>query len=302
MKRKRITIFLVLVTCFAVLTACTSKEVSKSVKTEQPKDAVTFKDTGLEKIIRTEIKNANEPITKNEVATIEELTINSDKIKDLTGLKYLNQLKKLTIMNTPIQSLAELESLQNLTELNLNHIGFTAKRPNGILDYSSLSQLPNLIVLSIGSNKLEDLSFLGALQNLKNLTIQDAKLSQKNFENIFSLEHLKSLEMLNFSGNELKDLSPILELKELKNLNVSHNPIEDIHLINNFPKLTALSVGGDQQAVDVEWIRTFREVFPSLKEIYLARNSGNQEIDKEIQTLIREMKEKNIVFNMPALK
>ena len=215
-------------------------------------------------LLRTAIEEAldkapGEPITADEMATLEELVPDypghpgyssleglqyatnmttlelrnespfEGKLTDLSPLSGLAKLTNLTIWFSNVSDLSPLSSLTKLTNLNLFW--------SNISDVSPLSSLTELTYLSLRSNNVADLSPLSNLAKLTNLD-----LSYNVFFDISSLSNLTELTSLNLSFNDVSDLSSLSNFTALTWLNLGDNNVSDLSPLSNLAALTWLDL------------------------------------------------------------
>jgi hypothetical protein len=91
------------------------------------------------------------------------------KISDISALKDLQNLTRLSLGGNQISNISSLKDLQKLTLLHLYH--------NQISDISALKDLQNLTDLQLSENQISDISALKDLQKLTLLTLRDNRLT-----------------------------------------------------------------------------------------------------------------------------
>ena len=215
-------------------------------------------------LLRTAIEEAlgkasGEPITADEMATLEELVPDypghpgyssleglqyatnmtalelrnerpfEGKLTDLSPLSGLTKLTNLTIWFSNVSDLSPLSGLTELTQLNLFW--------SNISDASPLSSLTELTYLSLRSNNVADLSPLSNLAKLTNLD-----LSYNVFFDISSLSNLTELTSLNLSFNNVSDLSSLSNFTALTWLNLGDNNVSDLSPLSKLAALTWLDL------------------------------------------------------------
>ena len=133
--------------------------------------------------------------------------------------------------------------------------------PEGVEDFSSLSQLTYLETLVIEKGNLNGLQMLSALTQLKSLTISGSPLSATDLSIIAGLPSLEELTLrecslinisglagashlktLDLSNNAIKDLSPLSFLSNLTSLNVSSNALTSLSPLSALENLAVLDV------------------------------------------------------------
>ena len=172
------------------------------------------------------------PITVEEMATLKEVETNKlgfNGIRDLTGLEFAVNLRKLVVNNSEISDLSPIAGLTQLLNLvfennkvsdispvaglkNLEVLGFNS---NLVSDISPVAELENLSYLAFASNRASDLPSLAGLKNLRNLHITD-----NNISDLSSLSGLPNLRVFRSWGNPLSDLSPLVEIETLEKIDV----------------------------------------------------------------------------------
>jgi Leucine-rich repeat (LRR) protein len=152
-----------------------------------------------------------------ECKTLEKLVVNRYDGKDITPFTNLTELKSLTILNAPIESLRGLERLQKLRRLRLADL----RRISSLAGIETLNQLEELEIHTCrGFSSIEELR---PLTNLRTLSLSN----NGNIESFRALERLARLESLVFyeSTNVLDgDLSPVWNLRKLSNVSFQDRP------------------------------------------------------------------------------
>ncbi|MCR8629948.1 leucine-rich repeat domain-containing protein [Paenibacillus radicis (ex Xue et al. 2023)] len=177
--------------------------------------------TNLEELYLTrfalmDAKNRNEfsdltPLAK--LSRLSVLEINSS-IKDLTPLKELINLKKLSLFWNEISNISALQGLTQLTELNLSG--------NKINDINALRGLTNLTSLDLYNNEISDISTLKGLTQLKIL-----RLSSNKINDVSALQSLTNLTKLELTDNKIRSSDLEALKKALPNCTIvssSQNP------------------------------------------------------------------------------
>lgn len=134
-----------------------------------------------------------------------ELNFERIGVQDLNPLTVFTNLRKLSIFDAPITSIAPVSSMTKLTALKLSQI------PS--VDFLSVSGLIDLVELDLSNTGIEDLQ---PISNLKNL--QKLNLSGTNLKGLKGLENLVGLVELDVASTNLRSLKPLEGLKSLKKL------------------------------------------------------------------------------------
>ena len=127
-------------------------------------EGVNIPDTNLRTAIETALnKQAEEPITPAEMATLTNLDASNANISDLTGLEFATNLTRLGLANNSISDISAVAGLTNLTYLNLSD--------NGISDISAVVGLTKLRSLYLTNNSISDIFAVAGLTILTRLTL-----------------------------------------------------------------------------------------------------------------------------------
>ena len=167
-------------------------------------------------------------------AALEELTLNS-YVWDLSPLRSLNGLKKLSVTGYNITDISPIGGLQDLEKLYLDCSNLADLSPlrslpalreltiyhgKSISDIRPLESLGSLEKLSLTDCGIRDVSALSGLRDLKELEVTGSPLSD-----VGPLRGLTSLRMLNLFDDQISDVSPLKELKNLKKLYLHENNV-----------------------------------------------------------------------------
>ena len=203
-------------------------------------------------------KSPNTPITAEEMKKVTELNVQNkgnQGIRDLTGLQFATNLRKINFSDNEISDLSPLASLINLRELWLHD--------NPLLDISPVRALTNLTHLEVDTNELSDISPVRDLTNLVYLELDHTLVSDispvRGLINLTTLilnstlvsdlspvAGLINLERLGFSNRNLSDLSPLAGLINLKSIHSWGNSISDLSPLSGLTKLEEIDIcGGD---------------------------------------------------------
>ncbi len=192
---------------------------------------------------------------------LESLTIEDGTANQLSSIRELKEIKKLTVKNTNITSddLQTISYLTSLNELSLNSCGLSTIAPltsltsltyldlgnNALRNIAAISSLIELESLYLNSNVIEDLTPLSGCSRIITLD-----LAHNTITSIASLESLKNLSNLNISNNTISDITSIGYLSGLKELRAEHNTISDISALAQCLDLTYLDIS-DNAIVDL---------------------------------------------------
>lgn len=141
------------------------------------------------------------------------LVLNDNQILDIGSLEGI-QLKWLDAHNNNISDFTVISSLPELKLLTLSNTGMKELPP--------LEELVNLEMLNISNNSISDITPLSELKNLK-----DLDLAGNNIKDLLPLKDLINLELLYLKDNEIVEVSQLSSLKNLKHVDLRGNKIED---------------------------------------------------------------------------
>ncbi len=207
--------------------------------------SVHFPDTWLRDAMLERLgKEPGSDISALELAELESLDLSWSFVKDLEGLQYATNLRKLTLGVSPLTprpdedsfrnyifNLGPISELSNLEELYLARCGLT--------DIAALSNLPKLEYLDIGFNRLDHIGPVLGLNNLETLLV-----SGNHVDNITGMSSLDNLVRLDISDNKIDDFAPVVGLDRLRELDISHNEVMDVAFVSNLQQLHRLGMSG----------------------------------------------------------
>ncbi len=198
-----------------------------------PGGQVHIPDSNLRAAITEQLgKNANDPITLQEMQGLRSLEARNNNIRDLSGLQFATNLTSLELIGTSVSDLSHIAGLIELRELWIRH--------NQISDISPVQGLTNLTHLDVDDNRASDIS---PVKNLKNLV--DLRIDRNNIVDISPLAGLINLEELHLSRNNVFDLSPIARLIQLEELHFSENNVSDLSPLAGLVNLKIIRTWGN---------------------------------------------------------
>ncbi len=198
------------------------------------------------------------------LSELTELTLTDCRFqsKDIETIAVLPNLRKLTLTNCSLSTIAGLEKAVNLEYLNLAN--------NTIKNLEPLAHLMKLQEIDLKHNALTGLSALSGLVNLQKLNVSYnsltsvaslatcAKLSwlDANHNDLISLSGIDSLQELSYlsvSNNDLTDVSSLASRTSLKELYIANNEIEDITSFAALVNLEVLDFASNKVAYLPAW-------------------------------------------------
>ena len=249
---------------------------------QQGAAVVPLPDPNLRSAIAEELgKSPNSPITAVEMTTLRELEVPGRGIRNLAGLQFATNLRRLHLSNWEQQGndVSDLSAIAGLIELRDLFLS-----DNPISDLSPLRGLNKLSHLVCKHTKISDLSPLAGLINLKHLDVAGnastldlspvARLINLQFLAVPEIVELSpvagliNLTDLFFSGNDnITDLSPVAGLINLGLLHSGGNAVSDLSPLARLTKLWHLYLPGAEIS-DL----TPLAGLTNLRELYLHHN------------------------------
>lgn len=141
------------------------------------------------------------------LTNLTELSLSGYDLANLTEVKKLTKIKRLTLSSPVITNLDFVENMKDLEELLI--VGKD-------VDISSVSKLPGLRYLHIEHSGVTDISALKGMLSLQDIYLDDNKITD-----ISALENLSDLTTLRISKNRIESLAPLKNLEFLSHLEVS---------------------------------------------------------------------------------
>ena len=178
----------------------------------------------------TELRVEKGSLDEEELAVIgqltglKRLTLSNCGISTIASLDHMNQLVYLDLSNNTIRNLKVIDDMQELEELYLNN--------NVVTDLSSLASLTKLRILDVSYNSLKSIDPVRTVTALTNLNFSHNEISD-----VQTLTSLAALIELDASYNALTDVTAISSCTALEVLNISNNTITDISGFNTLEKI-----------------------------------------------------------------
>ena len=249
--------------------------------------------TNLENITFENLKLKTYPNSLSNLTKLKEIIMRNTNFKNVSSLKNLTNLEKLTITGQGLsyphnekeeqltdENIKDLSTLTGLTLLNLSH--------NQITDLSSIKNLTKLDHLSLDdNNNLESLDPIKDLIKLEELSFSLTKVnSLKPLENLKNLKTLRFIR-LNQYGPENIDLTPLTNLTKLNYFDASHANISDVTALKG-KTFEALNIDNNK-------IKDFSVIKDELEKFKKDNNyQENQMVDKlKVQWIYHELKNIN---------
>jgi len=231
---------------------------SGNTETDHPVDSQNMiTDNKLRELVNKKVfnrKNLNTPITKEELLQVKDLFLNTNEILDYSALKYMPNLKSLTVANAKITDPSFFANLKQLNHLALRGNEFSDVTPlvkmnnlesldlsnNKITNVAPLVEMKNVKSLYLSGNQIEDLTALAKMEQLGYLNLANNKIT-----NVAPLSALKNVTYLTLAGNQIEDIKPLYSLP-LKDLVLTRNKVKDLSGIDQMNQLSKLFIGKNQ--------------------------------------------------------
>ena len=224
---------------------------------------VFFTDGYIEAAIRQQLLIPDtHPVYSSDLWTVENFQLPA-LAQSCEDLKWMTNLKELTIADSSCIDFAPISQLKHLAKLTISDTPMT----DGNLDFlSSLAELQNLTLTGCGISSISVLSQLTSLQYLN--------LTNNAIRNLAPLAELKALESLSISNNALTTLQDIVGLQRLHTLDVSYNALVTTDPVKQLPNLVHLDVSSNNlmklEGIDQLYnLETFAAAYNNLIDVDL---------------------------------
>lgn len=164
---------------------------------------------------------------------LEELVLTDCALPDeLDTIAALPALKRLTMENCNLSTIAKLDKAIGLTHLDLSS--------NAIGDISVLANMPQLTALDLSSNAVTDLTPINGLSHLTELDV-----SYNSISSITPAAMCLELQKLDLTHNSVSDLSPLSTLTGLTHFYAGNNNLTDVSVLAGAPGLREVNVSNN---------------------------------------------------------
>ena len=214
---------------------------------------VTIADPALDSHIREKLNfSADRVFKSNELWDITELTV-PEGVADLSDLKYLTYLEKLTIDSSSASDLTGLMGLGQLKELTISGVELSQDSLKvigtlrslekltltgcGVSSITNLESLSNLVYLDLSKNTLRNIDVLSGFTRL-----QEVHMASNVLTDLDAMSDLSELKILDVSNNSLQSLKPLYGISGLSELAAGNNALEDITGLGAMTGLTKLDL------------------------------------------------------------
>lgn len=172
--------------------------------------------------------NEDELTAIGQLTGLKRLTLSDCGLSSIASLSHMNQLEYLDLSQNTIRNLKVIADMQELQELYLNN--------NVVTDLSNLTGLTKLRILDLSYNDLKSVDPL-----LTDTALTYLNLAHNQVSDVQTLSSLHALVELDISYNTISDVTAVSSCKELEVLNISNNTIEDISALSALEKIINLN-------------------------------------------------------------
>jgi hypothetical protein len=160
---------------------------------------------------------------------VQTLRVTKGSFEDASELSQMSALRDLTIKNTNLKKIPQLQDRVTFTAIDLEY--------NQIDDISALSSMLHLGSINLRGNCISDISALRPLVNLVSL-----HLEQNQITDIMPLEGAVKLLILGLADNPISDFEVLKNFTKIQTLDLSGTPLQDLNLLKDMGNLSNLSI------------------------------------------------------------
>ena len=173
-------------------------------------------------VLSEKFKLTSSPTTDelHQLTAVSSLSLERVSFTSLEPLTIFNNLRKLTVFDSPTLVLSPLRQLTKLTSLTLSQIP--------AIDYLPIAGLIELVELDLSNTGIEGVAALIKLTKLKKLN-----LSGTNIKSLKGLETLRKLEELDIASTDLRSLKALEDIMGLKKLTCFNTRLTP-RIVNSF--------------------------------------------------------------------
>jgi hypothetical protein len=214
---------------------CNKYDVQIPFSTEPEKGQNSYsldKSGNIEALFLNDLSIQNLDILLPIADKLEVLSLNNCSIEQISYPHAFSNLKKLCLVDNPIEqsALKNLIQLQSLIELELRLVD--------ISDSSPLGELTNLTRLDLGFNLgLYDVKGLKKLKSLKHLDLQFSRI-----DNISKIEVNENIQTMDLNSGRITQISGLESYLNLRSLDMSGSAISKMEGLDHLKKLIRLSL------------------------------------------------------------
>lgn len=241
-----------------------------------------FDNPDLDKAVRNTLNLTDDyKIEQKDLDIITEITCN--RWKDLTGLRYLRNIKKIYIHYIDV-GLSEISQLKSVETLHING--------SEITNLNFIVKSVNIQYLILDDNKIDDISTIEKLKDLREFSA-----CHNNIKDISVLSKLTKLEYINVYDNEIENLPDFSNCPKLREINLQHN---QFIYNNNFSKLKHVKIMwlASNKINEIAWVCSL----DSIREANLYDNPIEYNAADDNEQLKRLMNEDILHFDTKPKK
>lgn len=198
-------------------------------------EEVTFADSAVEESVRLHLAvDEKKVLYTSDLWDLTYFTVPTGA-QDLSDLRHMIFVEDLAIDSVPAGQLTNLNSLVNLTTLQIRNTSMSAEDLKMI---GSLPKLKGLVLSNCG------LTTAAGLENA--VSIEYLDLSQNTIRDLTPLSNMTALKDLYLQSNAINDLAKLSSLTALERLDVSYNLLDNLTPVFSCPNLMYLSAGNNK--------------------------------------------------------
>ncbi|UQZ32787.1 copper amine oxidase [Paenibacillus sp. PK3_47] len=208
---------------------------AEQTATVQASTEVSFQDEQLKKEIKKLLnKSDDEAVLQKDLEALTSINLYGKGIQSLEGLQYATNLSYVSLNNNKIVDLSPLSALTKLKGINLN--------ANGIISIEALASLTKLEELQLSGNQITSIDVVKRLPLLRFFEANDNEITD-----IQALSKATKLEVLEVSNNRIAVVNSIVKLPNLMYLKLSNTQISDLSVLKPLSdNLLVLHISGNQ--------------------------------------------------------
>lgn len=189
-----------------------------------PTGTVIFADATVDEAVRSQLGlDADAPITLDEAATVQSISIVQGGVASLAGLEHVSNLEELYVYgdNPLLVDLSPLTDLNELTRVGLDNTSAT--------NVTALGNKPQLYFLHIEGSLVDDVTPLATLSGLETLYLVDSPV-----DDVSALASLEYLQTLNVRETHITALPDMTAMTSLEIVTLRDNPqLADIQALRD---------------------------------------------------------------------
>ena len=252
--------------------------------------------TGLDNLERLLLTaHLDDLIGLKDLNKLERLALINCRIGDMSALGDLPELQRLGLFGCQLDDSASLEKLHNMNTLSIINASPKGRDDEMVLsppflaktNLSELRELNQLAILTIRHNGLTDIS------GLRGLRLYLLDLNNNDIDDLTPLEEMDSLRELRLEQNNISDIRALGGLSNLGECILSGNRISDLTPLRELTGLYSIILNGNQisDISPLQGLENFRKGMLSgldvgnnrlpLSQLYLVKHTENLHLGEQ---------------------